>query len=145
MAGLGFVGISSALLLSQNNEVVGLDIDENKINLLNNKTSPIEDKEISDFLSRKNINFCATLDERKAFLNADFVIISTPTNFNEESLCSDTKSIESVVEKVLGFNDKAIIIIKSTVPLGYTEGLKKRFKTHNIIFSRVFARGEGSL
>ena len=140
IVGGGYVGLSSAMILSQNHDVVLFDIDDKKIKQLNNKISPIVDNEIEDFLSNRELNFTATSDKRVAYLNAHFVIISTPTDYDEINNHLDTKTIESVIQDVIEFNKDAVIIIKSTVPVGYTASIKKQFKSDNIIFSPEFLR-----
>ncbi|MEN8624821.1 nucleotide sugar dehydrogenase [Psychrobacter proteolyticus] len=140
VVGTGYVGLSNAMLLAQHNEVVAVDIVPEKIDLLNTQQSPIEDDDIEDFLSNKNLNFSATLDAAAAYEGADFIIVATPTDYDAKTNYFNTSTVEAVIEQVLLVNQQAIIIIKSTVPVGYTTSIRERYATDRIIFSPEFLR-----
>lgn len=140
IAGTGYVGLSNAILLAQNNEVIALDIIQEKVDMINEKISPIIDKEIQDYLSNKELNLVATTDAYKAYQGAEFVIISTPTNYDVEKNYFNTRTVEAVIANVLAINPDATMVIKSTVPVGYTEKVRSMFETDNIIFSPEFLR-----
>lgn len=140
IAGAGYVGVSIAMLLSQNNEVVIIDVIADKVEKLNKKISPVVDNEIENFLAKKNLEFSATLDKDKAYKNADFVVIATPTDYDEHNNYFDTSSVEAIINDVNGINPNAVMIIKSTLPVGFTKSIKDKLKIDNIIFSPEFLR-----
>lgn len=140
VAGAGYVGLSNAVLLAQNHEVTAVDVVEEKVEMINRRESPIVDAELEDYLENKELDLKATTDSLKAYREADYVIIATPTNYDPDQNYFNTRTVEAVVANVLSFNEDAVMIIKSTVPVGYTEELREKFDTENIIFSPEFLR-----
>ena len=145
VAGTGYVGLSLATLLAQHNKVVAVDVVQEKVDLINNHKSPIQDNEIEDFLANKKLDLVATIDGESAYKDADFVIIATPTNYDSKLNFFDTKFVEQVIELVLEVNPDAIMIIKSTIPVGYTKSVREKYNTKNIIFAPEFLRESKAL
>ena len=145
VAGTGYVGLSIATLLAQHHEVTAVDIIEEKVNMINNRKSPIQDNEIEDFLSTKNLNLKATLDAKSAYSDAEFVVIAAPTNYDSKKNFFDTSAVENVIELVMSVNKDAIMVIKSTIPVGYTKSVREKYHTENIIFSPEFLRESKAL
>ena len=145
VAGTGYVGLSIAILLAQHHEVMAIDIIEEKVNLINNKKSPIQDNEIETFLSTKNLNLVATLNAKEAYSDAEFVVIAAPTNYDSKKNFFDTSAVEAVIKLVMEYNPEAVMIIKSTIPVGYTQSIREKTGSKNIIFSPEFLRESKAL
>lgn len=140
IAGTGYVGLSNAILLAQHNDVYAVDVVPKKVQMINQKLSPIDDKEIKEYLANKELHLTATLDAKMAYKDADFVIVCTPTNYDEENNYFDTSSVRQVIKQVMGVNEKAIIVIKSTIPVGFTRLMREKYNCNNLIFSPEFLR-----
>ena len=140
IVGTGYVGLSNAILLAQHNEIVALDIDEKKVNMINNKISPIGDEEISNYLKTKELNLLATTNEKEAYKNSELIIIATPTDYDSTTNYFNTSSVEKVIESVMKYNPTCLMVIKSTIPVGYTMQIRKKYEIENIIFSPEFLR-----
>ena len=145
IAGTGYVGLSIATLLAQHNEVVAVDIIAEKVDKINNRISPIQDEYIEKYFKEKELNLRATLDTKEAYIDADFVVIAAPTNYDTQKNFFDTSAIENVLESVIKYNPDAIIVIKSTIPVGYTESIRNKFHCDNILFSPEFLRESKAL
>ena len=145
VAGTGYVGLSIACLLAQHNEVIAVDVIEDKVKMINNKISPIQDDYIEDYLKNKDLNLKATLDAKSAYKNADYVVIATPTNYDPQKNFFDTSAVEAVIDLVIKYNPSAYIIIKSTIPVGYTKRIRAEKKFNNILFSPEFLRESKAL
>ncbi|MBQ1976549.1 MAG: nucleotide sugar dehydrogenase, partial [Clostridia bacterium] len=140
VAGIGYVGLSIATLLAQNNEVIAVDIDSGKVDMINNRKSPIKDKEIEEYLATKRLSLTATTDGTSAYRDAELIVISTPTNYDPRKNYFDTSTIESVIEQVIAVNPTALMVVKSTIPVGYTEQIREAYGCDRILFSPEFLR-----
>ena len=145
VAGTGYVGLSIATLLSQHHKVLAVDIVPEKVELINNRRSPIQDEYIEKYLAEKNLDLTATMDAKAAYSTADFVVIAAPTNYDSRTQHFDTSAVEAVIKLVMEYNPDAIMVIKSTIPVGYTESVRKKFNSSNIIFSPEFLRESKAL
>ena len=145
VAGTGYVGLSIATLLSQHHKVLAVDIVPEKVELINNRRSPIQDEYIEKYLAEKNLDLTATMDAKAAYSAADFVVIAAPTNYDSRTQHFDTSAVEAVIKLVMEYNPDAIMVIKSTIPVGYTESVRKKFNSNNIIFSPEFLRESKAL
>ena len=145
VAGTGYVGLSIATLLSQHNEVVAVDVIPEKVDMINNRKSPIQDDYIEKYLAEKELNLRATLNAEEAYKDADFVVIAAPTNYDSMKNFFDTSAVETVIQLVMKYNPDAIMVIKSTIPVGYTESIRKKTGSENIIFSPEFLRESKAL
>ena len=145
IAGTGYVGLSLAVLLAQNNHTVAVDVVPEKVEMINNRNSPIQDKYIEKYLAEKELDLVATLDAKEAYCDADYVVVATPTNYNATTQKFDTRAVEVVIKLVLEYNPDAIIVIKSTVPVGYTQSVREKYGIKNIIFSPEFLRESKAL
>ena len=145
VAGTGYVGLSIAILLAQHNRVVAVDINKEKVEKINNHQSPIQDDYIENYLKNRNLDLYATIDGEEAYKNADYVVIAVPTNYDSHKNYFDTSAVETVIELVVKSNPNAIMVIKSTIPVGYTENIRKKYNTKNIIFSPEFLRESKAL
>ena len=145
VAGTGYVGLSIAVLLAQHHEVTAVDIIQEKVELINNRKSPIQDDYIEDYLANKTLNLTATLDAQSAYANADFVVIAAPTNYDSKLNYFDTSAVESVIQLVMKVNPNAIMVIKSTIPVGFTAMVREKYQSENILFSPEFLRESKAL
>ena len=140
VVGLGYVGLTNAVLLAEHNEVIGIDIQEESVEILNSRKSQIIDDELSDYLTKKDLNFCTSMDLAASVVNADYVIVSTPTHYDEKTDFFDTSTVEEVISKVIKYEPKACIVVKSTIPVYFIERVRKQFQTNAVMFSPEFLR-----